>query len=438
MINNGPSLRMDNLLKIAWDSRRGCQVWMLCFAWGQSGQVLWHLTIPAFFEIQISGSEVSAARTKINNSNFAIEHRGHRTFAHMKRTPLHQEHLAAGAKMVEFADFEMPISYEGLKEEHHAVRNAVGMFDVSHMGEVMIEGPDALAFVQWISSNDAQVLNPGDVQYSCMPNDRGGIVDDLLVYCLKRDQYMLVVNASNLTKDLTWMYNQNRFNVTITDRSSEFALIALQGPKAASILGPLSDNASPETLKYYTFRQGQVAGVPALISATGYTGAGGFELYLHPNDAPAVWQALKEAGVPPCGLGSRDTLRLEAGFCLYGNDIDEHTSPISAGLSWITKFNKDFVNADRLLKEKQEGSVRRLRGLKMLDRGIPRSGYNVLNANGEVIGVITSGTQSPTLGIGIGLGYIAVDEAKLGDYVHVQIRNKSVPALVTKPGFLPQ
>lgn len=356
----------------------------------------------------------------------------------MKRTPLHQEHLAAGAKMVDFAGYEMPISYAGLKEEHQAVRNAVGMFDVSHMGEVMIEGPDALAFVQWISSNDAQILNPGDVQYSCMPNGQGGIVDDLLVYCLASDKFMLVVNASNLTKDLAWMHDQNRFNITITDCSSEYALIALQGPKAAAVLGPLCDQPSPDALKYYTFRQGQVAGVPALISATGYTGAGGFELYLHCDDAPAVWQALMEVGVPPCGLGARDTLRLEAGFCLYGNDIDEHTSPISAGLGWITKFNKDFVDAERLLKEKREGSVRRLRGLKMLDRGVPRSGYNILNANGEIIGVLTSGTQSPTLGIGIGLGYIAVNQAKLGDHVYVEIRNKSIPAQVTKPGFLSQ
>ena len=355
----------------------------------------------------------------------------------MKRTPLHDQHLAAGAKMAEFAGFEMPISYAGLKEEHNAVRNSVGMFDVSHMGEIFVEGPDALAFVQWISSNDASKLNIGDVQYSCMPNGKGGIVDDLLVYRLEASRFMLVVNASNLEKDWAWMQQQNSFDVQLSDHSDAHALIALQGPRAAEVLAPLADSPSPAELKYYSFREGHVVGKPAIISATGYTGAGGFELYLAAEDAPAVWEALMEAGVPPCGLGARDTLRLEAGFCLYGNDIDEHTSPIAAGLSWITKFSKDFVDRETLEAEKAKGPTERLRGLRMEDRGIPRAGYEVVNAAGETIGRLTSGTQSPTLGIGIGLAYIAGSQAQIGDRVFVRIRNKDVPATITKPGFLP-
>jgi aminomethyltransferase len=355
----------------------------------------------------------------------------------MKRTPLHDQHLAAGAKMVEFAGFEMPISYAGLKEEHNAVRNSVGMFDVSHMGEIFVEGPEALAFVQWISSNDASKLNIGDVQYSCMPNGKGGIVDDLLVYRLAASRFMLVVNASNLEKDWAWMQQQNSFDVQLSDHSDAYALIALQGPRAAEVLAPLADTPSPAELKYYSFREGHVAGKPAIISATGYTGAGGFELYLAAEDAPGVWDALLEAGVPPCGLGARDTLRLEAGFCLYGSDIDEHTSPIAAGLSWITKFSKDFVDRETLEAEKAQGPAERLRGLRMEDRGVPRAGYEVVNDAGEAIGRLTSGTQSPTLGIGIGLAYIARSQAQIGDSVFVRIRNKDVPATITKPGFLP-
>jgi len=339
--------------------------------------------------------------------------------------------------MVEFAGFEMPISYAGLKEEHHAVRTSVGMFDVSHMGEVFVEGERALDFVQWISSNDASKLVDGGIQYSCMPNGNGGIVDDLLVYRLAETRFMLVVNASNLDKDLAWMKDQNKFGVTLTNKSDEFALIALQGPRASEILAPLADGPSPAELKYYTFREGTVAGKPAMISATGYTGAGGFELYVPAADAPAIWEALKGEGVPPCGLGARDTLRLEAGFCLYGNDIDDTTSPISAGLGWITKFTKDFVDSERLAAEKAAGPQNRLRGLRMEERGIPRAGYDVTNSSGEVIGRLTSGTQSPTLGIGIGLAYIASNQAKIGDRVFVRIRNKDVAATVTKPGFLP-
>ena len=339
--------------------------------------------------------------------------------------------------MVEFAGFEMPISYAGLKEEHHAVRTSVGMFDVSHMGEVFVEGERALDFVQWISSNDASKLVDGGIQYSCMPNGNGGIVDDLLVYRLAETRFMLVVNASNLDKDLAWMKDQNKFGVTLTNKSDEFALIALQGPRASEILAPLADGPSPAELKYYTFREGTVAGKPAMISATGYTGAGGFELYVPAADAPAIWEALKGEGVPPCGLGARDTLRLEAGFCLYGNDIDDTTSPISAGLGWITKFTKDFVDSERLAAEKAAGPQNRLRGLRMEERGIPRAGYDVTNSSGEVIGRLTSGTQSPTLGIGIGLAYIARSQAQIGDRVFVRIRNKDVPATITKPGFLP-
>ena len=338
--------------------------------------------------------------------------------------------------MVSYAGFEMPVTYAGLVEEHHAVRNDCGMFDVSHMGEFRIKGREALSLIQWISSNDASTLVPGKVQYSCMPNGQGGIVDDLLVYCISNEEYMLVVNASNRQKDWDWIQANNQWDASVTDESNAWSLIALQGPNAGTYLRPLCPDIPVEEMKYYTFIQGTVCGKDCLISATGYTGAGGFELYVRNDDAPSIWSALIEAGVPPCGLGARDTLRLEAGFCLYGNDLNDGTSPLSAGLGWITKFTKNFVDRDRLLKEKEEGSTQILRGLIPTERGIPRKDYLIENAAEEVIGIITSGTSSPTLGHGIALGFIDQAHAKIGETVYIRIRKNAIPAKVQRPGFL--
>lgn len=352
------------------------------------------------------------------------------------RTSLFEAHRAAGGKMVPYAGYEMPVSYAGLVEEHHAVRNDCGMFDVSHMGEFRVTGREALNLIQWISSNDASTLVPGKVQYSCMPNGQGGIVDDLLVYCISSEEFMLVVNASNRQKDWDWIQANNQWDAQVTDESDSWALIALQGPNAAAYLRPLTPDTPVDTMGYYTFNQGLVGGKACLISATGYTGAGGFELYLKNEDAPAIWAALFEAGVPPCGLGARDTLRLEAGFCLYGNDISDETSPLSAGLGWITKFTKDFVDSKRLALEKEAGSEKILRGLSVTERGIPRKDYLIENAAEEVIGIVTSGTSSPTLGHGIALGYIDKSHAKIGETVFIRIRKNAIPAEVMRPGFL--
>ena len=345
--------------------------------------------------------------------------------------------------MVPFAGFNMPVQYAGLKEEHYAVRDRVGMFDVSHMGEFFVSGPDALALIQWVSSNDASALFDGKVQYSCMPNGRGGIVDDLLVYRLKEDHYMLVVNASNRAKDWDWIQTQvadKGFDVTLEDASAWHALIALQGPEAQGVLGQLSptrkDGQPWEDLTYYTFTEGTLLGQDVLVSATGYTGAGGVEIYVAPEGVAAIWEALLNAGVPPCGLGARDTLRMEMGFCLYGNDIDDSTSPIAAGLGWVTKFTKDFVDADTLKAHKADGTPQRLRGLVMDDRGIPRQGYDVVDASGRVVGTVTSGTMSPSLGHGIGMAYLDRDVSALGTDLFVQIRNKKVACHVVKFPFL--
>jgi len=354
----------------------------------------------------------------------------------LTRTSLFEAHRAAGGKMVPYAGFEMPVSYAGLVEEHHAVRNDCGMFDVSHMGEFRVTGREALNLIQWISSNDASTLVPGKVQYSCMPNGQGGIVDDLLVYCISSEEFMLVVNASNRQKDWDWIQANNQWDAQVTDESDSWSLIALQGPNAAAYLRPLTPDTPVDTMGYYTFNQGRVGGKACLISATGYTGAGGFELYLKNEDAPAIWAALFEAGVPPCGLGARDTLRLEAGFCLYGNDISDETSPLSAGLGWITKFTKDFVDSKRLALEKEAGSEKILRGLSVTERGIPRKDYLIENAAEEVIGIVTSGTSSPTLGHGIALGYIDKSHAKIGETVFIRIRKNAIPAEVMRPGFL--
>ena len=360
------------------------------------------------------------------------------THSAVSKTALHQNHIDAGAKMVPFAGFDMPVSYAGLIQEHNAVRESCGMFDVSHMGEFRIKGPEALELIQWITTNDASKLEAGKVQYSCMPNGRGGIVDDLLVYCLNKNEFILVVNASNRAKDWEWIASNNHWNAEVTDESDEWSLIAVQGPNAAEYLQPLVNEAGIGDMAYYTFQTATVGGKTVLLSATGYTGAGGFEIYLPNAQAQGVWNALLDAGVEPCGLGARDTLRMEAGFCLYGNDIDDTTSPIAAGLGWITKFSNKFVDADRFAEEKESGSKELLRGLVLQERGIPRQGYGIESADGEIIGRITSGTQSPTLGYGIAMGYVLRDAGSLDEIVYIRIRKKAIPARIVRPGFLPK
>ena len=360
----------------------------------------------------------------------------------LHRTALHDAHLAAGAKMVPFAGYEMPVQYAGLNAEHEAVRSKCGMFDVSHMGEFIVEGPDALALVQWISSNDASKLVDGKVQYACLPNGEGGIVDDMLVYRFAEDKYMLVVNASNREKDWLWIQDQiadRAFNVQLRDDSDGYALLAVQGPEADGVIAALAPSRADGTdwhnLTYYTFTEASLLGHDVIISATGYTGAGGVEIYLPLDAALSVWTALLEAGVPPCGLGARDTLRMEMGFCLYGNDIDDTTSPLSAGLGWITKFTKDFVDRSRLEAEKAAGSPQKLVGLVMDERGIPRQGYDVVKDDGTVVGKVTSGTMSPSLGHGIGMAYLEASLTTEGTPLNVQIRNKSVACHVVRFPF---
>jgi aminomethyltransferase len=354
------------------------------------------------------------------------------------RTSLFQKHLDLGAKMVEYSGFEMPVSYAGLKIEHAAVRQDVGMFDVSHMGEFTVKGPDALELLQSITTNDVSKLSDGKIQYSCIPNGNGGIVDDLLVYREGKNDFLLVVNASNRLKDWAFINNKAQgFDVAIEDTSDNWTLIALQGPNATEKLAPLMDT-SPSELKYYTFIRAEILGVECIVSATGYTGSGGYELYIPNNNAPAIWDALIKDNVTPCGLGARDTLRMEMGFCLYGNDIDETTNPIEAGLGWITKFTKDFTDRDLLEKIKAEGSSRKLTGLKMLGRGIPRQGYEVVTSSGNLVGVVTSGTMSPSLGYGIGMAYIDKDFAITANKLSVRIRNKDIEAEVVRFPFLPK
>ncbi|MEY4111219.1 MAG: glycine cleavage system aminomethyltransferase GcvT [Bacteroidota bacterium] len=358
----------------------------------------------------------------------------------MKRTPFYDIHVALGAKMVPFAGYDMPVQYSGITEEHNAVRQAAGMFDVSHMGEFILKGPHALDLVQKISSNDAALLTDGKVQYSCMPNDNGGIVDDLLVYRLDAETYMLVVNASNIEKDWNWISRHNEWGVEMKDISDRTALLAVQGPDAARLLQKLTTE-DLNAISYYTFRRGTFAGVNnVIISATGYTGAGGFELYFDEQHASSIWNAIMEAGKPyglmPAGLGCRDTLRLEMGFCLYGNDIDDTTSPIEAGLGWITKFTKDFVNRAAIEEHKKNGTARKLVGFKMLERGIPRHDYPITDASGAVIGKVSSGTQSPTLKEAIGMGYVASAYSKAGSEIFIDIRGKAIKAEVVKIPFL--
>ncbi len=358
----------------------------------------------------------------------------------MKKTALYDKHVALGAKMVPFAGFEMPVNYGSQIEEHHAVRKSVGMFDVSHMGEFIVRGPQALDLIQKVSSNDAAKLTRGKVQYSCMPNDKGGIVDDLLVYMLKPEEYMLVVNASNIEKDWEWINSHNDMGAALENISDNISLLAVQGPNAIHVIQKLTKLNLSE-IPYYHFGTGNIGDITdgLIISATGYTGAGGFEVYMYNEYAPAIWDVIMEVGqeynIKPAGLGARDTLRLEMGYALYGNDIDDTTSPIEAGLGWITKFTKDFINSDFLKRQKEEGPKRRLVGFEMVDKGIPRHGYDLLNKNGEKIGLVTSGTMSPSLGIGIGMGYVQSEYAKQGTELLVSVRNRQLKANVVRPPF---
>ncbi|AWO02269.1 glycine cleavage system aminomethyltransferase GcvT [Chitinophaga alhagiae] len=361
----------------------------------------------------------------------------------MKNTPFTQKHIALGAKMAPFAGYNMPISYTGINDEHAAVRNSVGVFDVSHMGEFILKGENALDLIQRVTSNDASKLSAGKAQYSCLPNDEGGIVDDLLIYCIEENKvYMLVVNASNIEKDWEWISRYNTKGVEMHNISDKTCLLAIQGPNATSVLQSLTDQ-DVVNLKYYTFVKGTFAGVDnVLISATGYTGAGGLEIYFEDKDGAAdkVWDAIFAAGaskgIKPIGLGARDTLRLEMGFCLYGNDIDDRTSPLEAGLGWITKFTKDFTARPILEKQKAAGLPQKLVGFEMVDKGIPRHDYEIKDGEGNLIGRVTSGTQSPTLQKAIGLGYVKTAFATLDTEIYIAVRDKLLKAKVVKAPFL--
>jgi len=358
----------------------------------------------------------------------------------MKTIALHSIHEALGAKIVPFAGFQMPVQYEGVTIEHHTVRNSVGVFDVSHMGEFLVEGEHALALIQKVTSNDASKLAIGDAQYSCFPNENGGIVDDLICYRIKENTYMLVVNASNIDRDWNWIttYNKN-YNAKLTNLSDEYSLLAIQGPKAVEAMQSLT-SVDLSSIPFYKFKVGDFAGIDhVIISATGYTGAGGFEIYCKNSDVEQIWHRVFEAGksfgIKPIGLAARDTLRLEMGYCLYGNDIDDTTSPIEAGLGWITKFTKDFVNATFLAKQKEDKPTRKLVGFEMNEKSVPRHGYDIVNANGDVIGIVTSGTMSPSIGKGIGMGYVTTEFSSLGSQINIQIRKNAIPATVVKFPF---
>ena len=359
----------------------------------------------------------------------------------MKTTPFTEKHIALGAKMHEFAGYNMPIEYSGIIDEHLTVCNGVGVFDVSHMGEFWVKGPHALDFLQKVTSNNVAALVPGKIQYTCFPNEDGGIVDDLLVYQYETEKYLLVVNASNIEKDWNWCISHNTEGAELENSSDNMAQLAVQGPKAIQALQKLTD-INLADIPYYTFKVGEFAGEKnVIISNTGYTGAGGFELYFYPDAAMKIWDAVFEAGaefgIKPIGLGARDTLRLEMGFCLYGNDLDDTTSPIEAGLGWITKFvdGKNFTNRSMLEKQKAEGTVRKLVGFEMIDRGIPRHGYELTTAEGDKIGVVTSGTMSPIRKIGIGMGYVKPEYSKIGTEICIDMRGRKLKAVVVKPPF---
>lgn len=357
----------------------------------------------------------------------------------MKNTALTHIHEKLGAKMLPFAGYNMPIQYEGVISEHETVRNKVGVFDVSHMGEFYIKGKNALDLLQKVTSNDVSKLSVGKIQYTYLPNNEGGIVDDLLVYQTKEDEYLLVVNASNIEKDWNWISKHNDLGVEMVNKSDEISILAIQGPKAVDALQSLT-SVDLASMKYYTFKTDTFAGVnDVLISATGYTGSGGFEIYCKNEDTEAIWNAVFEAGkdfgIQPIGLAARDTLRLEMGFCLYGNDIDDTTSPLEAGLGWITKFTKKFTNSEALLKQKEEGISRKLVAFKMTEKGIPRQGYDIVDENGTKIGVVTSGTMSPSLKIGIGMGYVPKEIAKIDTDIRIQVRKRAIPAKIVRLPF---
>lgn len=359
----------------------------------------------------------------------------------MKTTPFTDVHIALGAKMHEFAGYNMPIEYSGIIDEHNTVVNGVGVFDVSHMGEFWVKGPHALELIQKITSNDASKLPLGKAQYTCFPNETGGIVDDLLVYHYEPEKYLLVVNASNIDKDWNWCVSHNTVGAELENASDRMAQLAIQGPKATEVLQRLTP-VDLSSIPYYAFTTGEFAGCPqVIISNTGYTGAGGFELYFYPEDAKKIWDAIFEAGKPegikPIGLGARDTLRLEMGFCLYGNDLDDTTSPIEAGLGWITKFvdGKDFTNRAELERQKKEGVSRKLCAFELVDKGIPRHGYAIVDTEGKEIGHVTSGTMSPVLKKGIGMGYVQTAYAKPGTEIYIQVRNRDLKAQVVKAPF---
>ena len=357
----------------------------------------------------------------------------------LKNTALTHVHEKLGAKMVPFAGYNMPVQYAGLIEEHHTVRKAVGVFDVSHMGEFYVRGPQALDLLQKVTSNDVSKLFDGKVQYSCLPNGKGGIVDDLIVYKMKEEQYLLVVNASNIDKDWDWISSHNDLGVNMTNASDAYSLLAIQGPKAAAAMQSLT-NIDLANMAYYSFQIGDFAGVSnVIISATGYTGSGGFEIYFKNEDAETIWNKVFEAGasfgIKPIGLAARDTLRLEMGFCLYGNDINDTTSPIEAGLGWITKFDKVFTNSANLKAQKEAGVSKKLVGFELIERGIPRHDYEIVDANGNTIGIVTSGTMAPSLGKGIGMGYVKTEFASVDSEIYIQIRNNKVAAKVVKMPF---
>ena len=359
----------------------------------------------------------------------------------MNKTALYDKHVSLGAKMVPFAGFEMPVQYSGVTEEHFAVREKAGIFDVSHMGQFFIEGPEAEDLLQLVTSNDVTTLENGKAQYTCLPNGKGGIVDDLIVYKMEDEKYFVVVNASNIEKDWNHISKYNeKFGAKMTNASDEMSLIAIQGPKASEILQKLTDKNLSE-IPYYHFTLGSVAGVnEVIISNTGYTGSGGFEIYFRNEAAEKIWDALLEAGkvdgMIPCGLAARDTLRLEKGFCLYGNDIDDTTSPLEAGLGWITKLDTEFVDRDYLAKQKEEGITRKLVGFEMLEKAIPRHDYLVVDAEGNELGKVTSGTMSPMKKVGVGLAYVSKPHYKIGSEIFIQIRNKNIPAKIVKLPFV--
>lgn len=357
----------------------------------------------------------------------------------MKNTQLYDSHVKLGAKIVPFAGYNMPVQYEGVTIEHETVRNSVGIFDVSHMGEFLVTGPNALSLIQKVSVNDASKLTIGKAQYSCLTNHTGGIVDDLLIYKIKEEQYLLVVNAANIEKDWNWIVSQNTVKAELRNISDEYSLLAIQGPKTTDALQKLT-SVDLNAINYYEFVVGDFAGIEhVIISATGYTGSGGFEIYCKNSEVKQIWDKVLEAGQPygikPIGLAARDTLRLEMGFCLYGNDINDETSPLEAGLGWIVKFTKDFINSDNLKKQKEEGITKKLVGFEMQERAIPRNGYTIVDEAGNEIGLVTSGTMAPSLNKGIGLGYVPAELAKPGSKIYIQIRKKSVLAEVVKLPF---